>query len=365
MLTHDQLQSLYKELRGTSVLSVYIDGGQTDPASRRAWFTTLTRGLDEEHRRVEAHSPDQLPAFEAARSLIEGKLDGHEAFLPERGWVGFATEGELKHAEGLPVPMPDLVRWELGIRVAPYVRALKQDRVVVAALADRRKARIFTYRDGELSEHEDLIADLDHGDLSESATSKRATAQTGSTGSRGETGTDAGQRALDVSASRMQAHVLEVVGGLAGNDGFVVLGGTSEVVSALARQGDRFTGRSIERTSMHLGMSEAEVKAELEEAASELTRGMQGTLLSQVVDASKSRGKGCLGIQATKEALREGRVDSLLITRSLREREADLADHFVGTAFEQGAAVEELSAAEAGRLDEEGEGVGARLRYTT
>lgn len=365
MLTPDQLQGLYKKLREASVLSVYIDGGQTDPANRRAWFTALARGLDEEQRRLEAHMPDELPAFDAARSLIEGELERHQAFLPERGWVGFATEVELKHAEGLPVPMPDLVRWELGIRVAPYVRALKQDRVVVAALADRRKARIFTYHGGDLSEREDLIADLDHGDLSESAASNRAPAQTGSTGSRGETGTDAGQRALDVSASRMQARLLEVVGGLAGNDGFVVLGGTPEVVSALARQAGRFAGRHMERTSMHLAMSEAEVKAELEEAASELTRGAQGTLLSQVVDAAKSRGKGCLGIQATKEALREGRVDSLLVTRALREREVDLADHFVGTAFEQGAAVEELSAAEAARLDEEGEGVGARLRYTT
>lgn len=361
MLTLDQLQSLYKDFRAVSVLSVYIDGGQTDPANRRAWFTALAGGLDEERRRLETHMPDELPAFDAARSLIEDELEAHEAFLPERGWVGFATEGELRYAGGLPVPMPNLVRWERGLRVAPYVRVLKQDRMVVAALADRRKARIFTYHAGELSEHEELIADLDHGDLSETAASKRATAQTGS---RGETGTDAGQRALDVSASRMQAQIIEAVGGLAGNDGFVVFGGTPEVVSALSRQADRFEGRHIERTSMHLAMSEAEVKAELEQAASELTRGTQDVLLTQVVDAAKSRGKGCLGIQATKEALREGRVDSLLITRALLEREADLMDHFVGTAFEQGAAVEELSAAEAVRLEEEGEGVGARLRYT-
>ena len=69
--------------------------------------------------------------------------------------------------------------------------------------------------------------------------------------------------------------------------------------------------------------------------------------------------------QATKEALREGRVDALLLSRGFRERDGDLVDRFVGTAFDQGALVEELSADGAGRLDEEGEGVGARLRYVT
>ena len=362
MLTRDELQGLYRELRDEGVLSVYVDGGQTNPAERRVWHTAMERGLDEERRWLEAHATDELEAFDAARGRIEADLERHRAFLPDRGWIGFATKDDLKHAEGVPVPMPDLVRWERGIRVAPYVRALKQARVVVAALADRRKARIFTYREGEVTEHADLIADLDHGDLSESASSKRAGAQTGS---RGETGTDAGQRALDVSATRIQAQILDAVGNLAGNDGLVVFGGTPEVVSALARQSNRFAGRRLERTSMHLGMTAAQVKDEMEAAASELTRGLQDPLLTQVVDAAKSRGKGCLGIQATKEALREGRVDSLLITPGFRAREGDLADHFVGSAFEQGAAVEELSSVGADRLDEEGEGVGARLRYTT
>ncbi len=259
------------------------------------------------------------------------------------------------------MPMPDLVRFESGIRVAPYVRALKQDRLVVGVLADSRQARTFTYRDGALIEREPMTADTDFGDLAESGASKRAGSQTGS---RGETGTDAGQRLLDSSAARLHSDLLAVADGLTGKDGFLVVGGTPEAVAALSRQAGDMDGRLLERPSMHLGMSEAEVKAELEQAASELTRRVQDTLLSQVVDAAHSRGRGCLGLPATKEALQGGRVDALLITRRLREREVDLADHFVGAAFEQGAAVEELSGEGADRLDDEGEGVGARLRYT-
>ena len=78
MLTRDQLQSLYRELRDESVLSVYIDGGQTNPADRRVWHTAMERGLDEERRRLEVHAADELEAFDAARALVEGDLD-HEA----------------------------------------------------------------------------------------------------------------------------------------------------------------------------------------------------------------------------------------------------------------------------------------------
>lgn len=365
MLSREQLESLYKELRGIDVLSVYVDGEESNPADRRAWRTTLEGNLAAERRRLEAQAPEALGAFEAAWSRIEEELTGHKEFMPEPGWVAFATADELHHAAGVPVPMPDLVRWERGIRAAPYVRALKQERVVVAALVDRRKARLFTYKRGSISEREDLIADLDFGDLSESTSSHRQSGPVASTGSRGETGTDAGQRALEVSASRMHARLVEAVTDLAGRDGFLVLGGTPEAVRAVSRLANALDGRTIERPSMHLGMSAAEVKVELERAASELTRHAQETLLTQIVDAARSGGKGCLGIQATKEALREGRVDALLLSRGLREREGDLADHFVGTAFEQGALVEELSASGATRLEEEGEGVGARLRYTT
>ncbi len=367
MLTREGLEGLYRQLRERSVLSVYIDGGQSDPANRKAWRVRLNKALADERRRVESEAHDDVDAFDAARDAIAAELGKYDAFLPAEGWAGYATSDALHHGEEVPVPMPDLVRWERGLRAAPYVRALKQERLVVAALADQRRARLFTYRAGELSERDDLLADLDFGDLSESASSKRADAPTGYSGSRGETGTDAAQRLIEQSAARLQARLVGAVEELAGKDGLVVLGGTPEVVSALVRDSESGTlaGRVIQRPSMHLGMSEAEVKTAVEDAASELSRGLQDALLSQVIDAARAGGKGALGIQAVTEALREGRVDTLLVTRGLREREGDLVDRFVGTAFEQGAEVEELSGAAAERLDAEGEGAGARLRYTT
>jgi hypothetical protein len=364
MLTRETLEGLYRTLRDQHVLSVYIDGAESDPADRQAWRIRLENALSEERRRLEGDDEGDVAAFDAARGLIEDALARHRQFMPGPGWVGYATSEQLHHGEGVPVPMPDLVRWERGLRAAPYVRALKQDRVVVAALADQRKARLFTYRAGEITEREDLIADLDFGDLADSTSSKRADTQAGYSGYRGETGTDAAKRLIDRSAAQLQSRLIDLVSDLAGRDGFVVFGGVPEVVSALARQAESFADRVVQRPSMHIGMSPAEVKATVEDAASDASRRLQEHLLDRVVDAARAGGKGSLGLRATTEALRDGRVDILLVTRSARERDPDLVDRLVGTAFDQGAMVGELSEVGAARLDEEGEGVGARLRYT-
>jgi len=356
------LVELYRELRDQDVLTVYVDGDNHDPAERTAWSRALTHGLDDERDRVEAASPESLPDFDAARKRVLEAVPAYDAFLPDRGWVAFVTADQTWYAETVSVPMPHLIRWEKGIRVAPYVRGLKQDRVVAAALVDRRKARLFTYRDGEVEDRADLIADMDFGDLSDIGVGKRAGTHTGS---RGQTGTEAAQALLDEGAAKLHARVIEVLGELAGNDGLVVLGGTPELIAALSRRAGHFGDRLIERPSMHMGMSEAEVKTAVEEAASEVSRRPQGGLLDEVVDLARAGGKGSLGAEATQAALREGRVDTLLLSRGLRQRDPDFADRCVGSAFEQSSSVKELSGENADRLDAEGEGIGARLRYTT
>lgn len=362
MLTRAELVELYGELRDRKVLSVYLDGEGHDPAERKVWRKELEHRISEARERLEEEAPDEIEEFERALGHLTSELDAFEAFVPGRGWVGFATPEGVRYVETVPVPMPFLVRWEDGIRVAPYVRGLKQSRVVVLALADSQRARIFAYRDGELEEREDLRADTFLGDLSDVNISKRASK---SSGVRGKTGTDAAQRLLEVGSRRMRAHLVERLTEIAGDEGFVVVGGTPEAVSSVAGGlPGSLEARILERPSLHLEMSEAEVREAAEAAASTLSRQHQSQLLGEVVDLARSDGKGCLGREETEKALLERRVDTLLIARSFREQNPDFADHCVGAAFEQQAEVEELSAEEAQRLQVEGEGIGARLRFT-
>jgi hypothetical protein len=362
MLTHDQLVNLYRRLRRDRVLTVYLDGNATDFAERKVWKRRLEQLVGDTRRAVNGQRPEEEESFNAAVGRIERSLADYESFLPDRGWVGFATADELVYGEAVRAPMPDLVRWEDGIRVAPYVRALKQHRLVVTVLVDSRRARVFEYRNGDLSEPEDLNAETFLGDLTDINVSKRATSRSGV---RGKTGTDAAQRFLGVGSERMLKQLMHLVTERVGKSGVLVIGGTDEAVAAaIGHLPQKARDRVVERTSLHVEMSDAEIRSELEAAASSLNQSMQKTLLESVVDQARAGGRGALGPELVERTLKEGRVDTLLLSRDFIRANPDYADHLVGAAFEQHADVEELSGEGAEVLDGEGEGVAARLRYT-
>jgi hypothetical protein len=361
MLNLDELTELYRELRHERVLSVFLDGRTRDFSERNLWRKRLEQHVSEARKRLNGTNPEEDAAFGRALARIETGLAEFKQFLPDRGWVGFATEDRLVHGRPIRVPVQDLVRWEDGIRVAPYVRALKQDRLVVGALVDSRRVRLFEYRDGELSEPKNLLADSFAGDLTDVSISKRAT---GHSGVRGETATDVAQRLTGVEFERMLKQLMEVLASRVGQSGLLVIGGTHEAVAAAAHGlPASLRGRVIERPQTSLDLSEAEAREFLEAAASELNQAIQGKLLGEVIDEARSGRKGALGPEAVDRALHEGRVDTLLLSRNYIRSNPDHADHLVGVAFEHHGEVEELSVEGAERLDAEGRGVAARLRY--
>jgi hypothetical protein len=361
MLTHDELVALYRSSRSTPVLSVYLDGGAKDFAERKIWHKRLERALDEVRPGLGDGNGTDPKAFAAAEGILRRELEAYPNFLPGRGWVGFAAESGLIHAGALRVPMPDLVRWEPGLRVAPYVRALKQERLVLGVLVDSRRARIFTYQDGALAEPENLHADSLMGDLSDTSQSRRATVHSGM---RGETATDAAQKLLEREEQRMLKDLVISLQERVGTRGHLVLGGTPEVVRHLLDfLPEPVRHRTIQASSLRVEMKDSEVQREVEGAASLLTQRLQEEALEVVIDEARGGGRAALGAEAVTKALRESRVDTLFLSRGFIRENPEYADHMVGSAFEQHAEVEELSTDGGYRLDSEGEGVAARLRY--
>jgi hypothetical protein len=354
--TREELAGLYRELHEQPVLSVYIDASERDPAERANWRRTLERQLGEVRRSL-ADSDDRA-AFDAAVDHVQGALENQGA-ISGRGWAGFATADGMVYGEALPTTLPALVRWERGIVVAPYLRALKQTRPVAAGLVDRRRARVFRFQHGEIQEVGGLTAET----IEEvpPSTSKRAAV---SSGVRGSTATDLAQRSADVAADRLRRRAEEALIGAAGGDGILVVGGIIEAATPLASALEvAAPGRVQIRPGLHLEMTPAELKEELRTAASDITGRLQGRILDAVLDQARAGGRACLGKEDTLKALDERRVDTLLLSRHLASEHPDLADRCVGAAFEQGAEVEELAGAPGERLDTEAGGIAARLRY--
>ena len=361
MLTHDKLVELHQELATIPVLSVYLDGNQHDPAQRNAWRTELQHGLDEARRGLNLAGDEESKAFDLAARFVQGELQNFDGFLPDKAFVAFATADRLWYGETVSVRMPNLVRWERGISVAPYVRGLKQERPVVVALLDSQRARVFLYRDGGVEEVADLRADTFVGDLSDSGMSKRSSL---SSGLRGETRTDAAHRVLQLASERLVKDLAGVVGQVAGEHGFVLLGGTPEMETVAQEALPKsFHGRAVIERSLHLEMPEAEVREAVGDAASELTKRWQSDLVQQVFDQARAEGLATMGSRETERALAELRVDMLLPSRTLTGDAPDEVDRLVGIAFAGGAHVEEVSGGAGERLDLESEGIAARLRF--
>ena len=362
MLTRERLVELYEELQGQKVLSVYVDADQHDPAERDAWRVKLAGEVARVRRGLEESREDEVPTFERAWQVVSDRLrSADDAFLPKRGWVAFATAERLWYAEPVPARMPSHVSWQDGIRAAPYVRALKQERPVTVVLADTRRARIFEQVGGKISEGEGIQADTDMGDLSDIGIRKGSGR---ASGVRGETSTDQAHRILEVASERMIKELALRIDERAGADGVVVLGGPGETVSRLATQlSRRLDGRVAERQTLHLDMSASEVREEVRSAAGDLSEQLHDTRVVDVLDAARAGGRGSLGKEHTVKALDDRRVDTLLLSRSFIQEHPGLADRCVGLAFGQGADVEEVSGRAGARLDEEAHGVAARLRF--
>lgn len=360
MLSHADLTELYRTLQGEKVLSIYLDADQKDPAARKAWRTVLEQEIGQAGRELNGGDKE---AFEAAwKHVADAVHDAENGFLEGRGLVAFATSDGVKYLEHLPISTRTLVRWEDGIRAAPYVRALKQQRPVLIALVDRMRMRRFTYRNAEIVEEESVITDKDLGDLSDIGMAKRGARHSGI---RGETSTDEAQRILDENAERMLKSVAkELEEAAAGSDAFIVVGGTVETVGRLYDfLPERLQRRARKDTSLHVEMSANDLKNAVRELASDLTESEQETLVSEVLDAARSGGRGSAGREETEKALREMRVDTLLLSRSFLWDHPDFADHCVGTAFSQGATVLEVGGDSGDRLTQETGGIAARLRY--
>jgi hypothetical protein len=360
MPSHDEVVRLNQELAGTKVLSVYVNAEETNPAARRAWRVRLDRTLKALDERLKDAPAEERTAARAAAALLLAELERFGGLLPERGWVGFATPDRLWYAAPSPAPMPDLVRWEDGAHVSPYLRALKQSRPVTAVLADRRRARIFRYLHGELREEAEFRSEADTAVGPSAGSSKRASTHSGV---RGESRGDAARRSEQVSSQRLLREVRDALSEPASEGHLLVIAGAPETTAALLRAlPERAGERTIEAHGVPADASAAELKEAVESAASALSIRLQQALVDQVIDAARSGGRGCLGREHTERALQAGAVETLILSRAFARAEPGAAEHLVDQAFDQGAAVEEISEATAKELDREG-GIGARLRF--
>jgi len=357
MTRRDDLAGFSRALEGQMVLSVYIARENEDPGMGSAWMKRLEPRLADLRADIEAMTPSEVPAFDRA---VEWMLTGVESFgrvLPHQGWCAFATEDRLWLAQGLPFQPSEMVRWRLGAAVAPYVRALKEERPVALAVLSGLHASVYRYEHGQLSNPMELHAEWPPAEAGDVGISKRASR---ASGVRGATKTDYTKRAQDENVRRHHKQLEEALLEMAGENDVVLLGGTQKAIHAVRKDlEETFRGRLAELPEVTYDTPREELITLLRAAASRLTEKRQAELL----EACEDPHKGSTGWNETYRALAAGAVDKLLVSRTMVEATPDDAERLVRLALAQGAAVEEVGGELASRLTSQDGGVCARLRF--
>lgn len=360
MLTHAQLVTLYRSLRDERVLSIYVDGSAPDPAIQRAWRVQLDNAMKDVRSWLADSSHEEREAFEQCVRLLDGELAAFDVSVGAPGWVAFITSNGTREAHQLPVPVPTLAVWSTGPCLAPYMRALKEARPVVVAVADARKANLYRYRLAHLDRIETVRA---HHPVERPMHMGAPPRQGFHSGTRGTAGQDAAQRSLLEGRDRMIADAADRIDTLAGNDGWILIGGIRRVVTRLVEQlAPIAPHRVLALESLDVHSSDAEIAEAARLGASALHVSSDAKRIAEIADLAGARGLGVLGPAETRLALEQASVRELYLTHRYLEDHAAEAEDAVRSALAQDASVEEVSGVAAERLDQHG-GMAAGLRF--
>ena len=360
MLTYAQLMTFYRSLRDKRVLSVYIGDSVANPAEQRAWRVSLDGALKDLRTWLSDASHEEREAFERDVRLLDGELAAFTGSTGTPGWVAFIASNKVVAAHPLPVPVPTIAVWSTGPCLAPYMRALKQTRPVIVALADARKAELYRYRLGKLNHIETVRA---HHVVEPPAHMGASPRQGFHAGTRGTTGHDAAQRSLLEGRDRMLAETSRRIGELVGDDGWILIGGTRRVVTRLTRNLAPIAPRRVlELATLDIHSTEAQIAEASAAGASALRDAFDDERLTEIAERAGANGLGVLGPAETRMALEQSSVRELYVTRHYLEEHAAEAEDAVRSALDQDATVEEVSGNVAERLDRDG-GMAAGLRF--
>lgn len=359
MLTRTELAELYRSLGAERVLSVYIDGTSTDPA-QRLWRVQLDNSLTDLRTWLDGSPHEERELFNRCVEKLKESIGTLPFGIGAPGWAAFITKDGVREAHHLPVPVSTLAVWSTGPCLAPYMRALKEARSVILAVADATKADLYRYQMGTLERLETVRA---HHVIKDSPHMSAPARQGFHTGTRGTTGRDSAQRTMLAGRDRMLAETIDRISELAGRESWIVLGGIKRETSQLAKDLEvAFPDRVLGLDSFDVNASEAEIAEMARTSASTLRNAFDARRIEELVGLAAAQGLGMIGAPDTRMALSQSSVRELYLTQGYLKEHASEAEEAIRSALEQDAVVEEVSGSAAALLDEHG-GMAAGLRF--
>jgi hypothetical protein len=362
VVTFERLVEVERALRETRTLSIYVEGGATDPAERRAWRARLIDSIDKVRTSTRVLAGGELAEFDRAVGHLMRQIELIESQARSAGWMGLITAQGVKLSEALPRVPVSYASWRIGANIAPMLRSLSELHPTIVAVVDSREARIFRCTAGDVEPLEVIAARWNPDEPTHMGAPSRLGFHSGV---QGETGAELTQREAREVHQRLASDTSSRVAMLAGHDGWIVIGGTStsarETFAALPKAA---VSRSIVLPELQDHATLGQVAAAAREGAARLHRVRAFNDVQDIVDAAGASGRGAVGMQRVRLALEERRAaDFLYVTESFVREHPEEATRLVSLAIDQHARIEVAPADAAEPLDAIGGGIAARLRW--
>ena len=360
MVTTTDLRDLSRELADSKVLSVYLDTRLNDPAQRFTGRATLTAALRAARAQIE-DDVDRI-LFDRAADAAYRVLPPPDDLWSAPGWVAFVTSDGVRHAGWLPVRPTSIAAWRDGPVVAPYLRALKQQRAVAVALVDSRSARLFRYVGGKL-EALDTLVPVPEEPLGERETTSSRNGRS-APAPRGALATEGAERRRRTAFQRLASVLALRLGQLAEPDGWILIAGTPAWSRAAMETLPRhLRERALLSPTLGHSAAEEQIASEAKRAASALRAVHGQRLLADVLETAGAQGPAAIGMRSVEAALAVRAVEVLLLSPAFISDAPLEAETMVRAALAGGTAIEVLSGHAAAHLDRVAGGIGARLRF--
>lgn len=360
MVALSQLGKWLEETHDKKVLSVYLDPRAPNPADRFGWSSKLQRGLTEMELELKGRGLDSEEGELRAAGVMLRKALADLDISSAPGFVAFVRPGEVLHAEHTTGSTSDLVFWEDGIHVAPLLAASTSDEPIVITVVSSREASIYRSQRGVLRRDDSVHLGHHEGQFYHMGS---VPAQGFHMGTRGETGTDAAQRAQHSALLHMVRRLADQLDILSRPNSPIVIGGTPEAArEAFDALSPGAMLRAKVAPDLNVSADESTIARVAAHVAAELRAEAQQSLIAEMTDVASAHGKAALGLDAIRGALGASAVHQVCISPTFIAMHAHEAEALVRAAIAERAKIIVVEGAAIDALNSVG-GLVAQLRF--
>lgn len=352
MLKHSDIRDLLAQAP-EQVLSLYLRvdrAYQPNQSETPAWRIHLKNAMSA----VEEQ-------FKNSKSISENVTQFFENYSPSsKSLVIFAGEDDYLESFELPIAIES--NHTIGeIDVVSLLWAIDEYERYLVALVDVEQARFLSAYLGRADTSDEMEIDFDDYDFREQQfVDARGT---GGDGFRQSSGGENFEDMKREHVRRFHSDIAERIRDLADDMGAerIILGGNEKAAHQVKDLlHDTMKNKVVDILPVPLERSDSEVAEAIEDAALNYERSHEHDLVNEVINLAKSGGRGALGVEDIRQALKMQQVELLVLPYPMDDEA--LAAELTLEVLNSGGEIELVHGSAASLLQQEAE-VGARLYY--